>query len=245
MMSVELGAAAFWLLITIGALSGAASLWAFRRWSNAAELRIAMNRLMAHLMEFQLFADQPIVLFRAQYDLLAANARFLKLLALPSLLLVLPFSALLVATEATFGRAPLLLDKAIVVTVQCNAHSPRGLPDVRLEAPPGIDVETGPVHVPTESQISWRVRPKFASSGELRVLCNGRVLSKKKISAKPGLQWLSLDLPFFGGDTVPAILFPYPAAMVFHQHWLLWFSAGSLLGFLLPALVIHRHEEFC
>ena len=242
-MPVELGAAAFWILLLIGALSGALSLWVFRRWSNAAELRAAVNRLLAHLMEFQLFADQPVLLFRAQYNLLLANARFLRLLIVPSLLLALPFGILMVATEASFGHALLPLDRPMVVTVQCKANAQLRLPDVRLEAPPGIAVETDPVRVPAESQISWRLRPKLASSGELRVFSDGRVFTKR-ISAGAGFPWPSIDLPFSGGATVQSIFFRYPPATVFHLHWLVWFSTGSLLGFLIPALFIPRHEEF-
>jgi hypothetical protein len=201
-----------------------------------------MNHLLAHLMEFQLFADQPLVILRAQYDLLVANARFLRLVALPSLLLLLPFSALMIAMEAAFGKAPLRVGLPIVVTVQCGADARRELPEFRLQAPSGMQVETDPVRVLSTSQISWRVRPNSASSGYLHVLNNGRVLTKK-ISSRPGLQWLFNPLDFPRNS----IQFRYPDATVFHAHWLLWFSAGSLLGFglgfLLSALPARRHEK--
>lgn len=237
-MPIELGQAAFWLLIGIGALSGMASLSAFRRWSDPAKLRIAVNHLLAHLMEFQLFADQPLVILRAQYDLVMANVRFLRLLVLPSLLLLLPYAALLVAMEGFFGKAVLPLGRPLVVTLQCTANARRELPEVSLQAPPGIEVETDPVRVPSESQISWRVRPTFASVGYLRVSANGRVLIKK-ISSTPGLQWLFNPLEFPRNP----IWFRYPDATVFHAHWLVWFSAGSLFGFLFSALIPRRHEK--
>jgi hypothetical protein len=254
-MPVELGEGAFWLLLAIGTLSGIASLWVFRRWSDAGQVRSAMNLVLAHLMEFQLFAGEPALIVRAQYDLLAANARFLRLVALPSLILALPMAALLMASAAIFGKSALPPDQPAVVTVHYDPHSSQaGM--IRLESPAGLDIETDSVRVPRESQISWRIRPRSATSGELRVFEGGRAVTKK-ISAKPGLQWLSerrsnsllgflyspSELPF-SSSAIQFIELQYPSATVFRTHWLVWFCVGSLLGFCIPALITNRSKEF-
>ena len=249
MNPVELGATAFWLLMAAGTLTGAASLWAFRRWSNAAKLRAAVNRMLAHLLEFRLFADEPALILRAQRDLLSANWEFLKQLIGPSLLLMPPFVILIVIADAIFGQAPLKPGHAAVVTIQCNPSRATNLPAAWLEAPPGIEVETPPVRIPRAAEISWRVRPIRNSSGDLRIHCNGRVMTKS-ISAKVGLQWLSdrragsmlefllrpFELPFFS-PVVKSISVNYPSATVLNVNWLVWFSIASIAGALVAALL--------
>jgi hypothetical protein len=235
---VDLGAKAFWLLMGAGVLSGIASFSAFRHCSDTAKLRLAANRILAHLFELRLFADEPALLLRAQRDLLAANGRLLRQVAAPSLLLVLPFSALLVTLDAFFGRAPLQPGQPAVVTLECGTP----LPQTQLKAPAGIQVETLPVRVVRLSQISWRVRPLQAVDGVLQVHLNGRVITKN-ISSTPGLQWLSPSRagsitafllhplePPYSGSTVHSISVRYPSATVFNLNWLVWFLAGSIIG---------------
>ena len=249
MTPVDLGGTAFWLLLVMGALSGLFSLWTFRHLTDSEKLRTAINRIIAHLMEFHLFSDEPALILKAQYNLLVANARFLKIVALPSLLLIVPFAALLIGAEAVFGHAPLRPGEATVVT----AHTQ--MPDLRLEAPVGISVETVPVRIPFSSEVSWRIRPKSAAIGLLRLSYNDRSVTKS-ISSKSGLQWLSekrsgslasfLMQPFelpFNSPGVQSVAFRYPAATVLHMHWLVWFLLGSFLGFSIPVLFFHHHEK--
>ncbi len=252
MNEVELGVKAFWLVLAAGALSGMASWWAFRRWSNTAKLRIAVNRIVAHLFELRLFADEPALLMRAQRDLLMANGELLREVIAPSLLLLLPFAILLAAMEAVFGIAPLQMGRPAIVTLQCSDSGGKNLPPVRLNPPPGIQVETPPVRVPMLSQISWRVRPIRATTGELQFASNGLTI-RKSISSAQGLQWLSdsrvhspvafllhpFELPY-ASSAVKWISVGYPPATVFHLNWLVWFSLASVLGAAVFGLAVRQ-----
>ncbi len=258
MIEADLGTAAFWLLLGIGALSGMVSVQVFQRWSDAGRLRPAVNRVLAHLFEFHLFANEPRLILRAQRDLIVANMQVLQLVAIPSLILALPFAILLAGADAFFGRAPLKPGEATVVTVQCGSRAGiSGCPAMELSAPAGMKVETPPVRVPGEHQVSWRVRPIRASSGELKIRCDGRTVGKS-ISAEPGLHWLSekrtrgrsallapLEMPVTDPD-IESITVLYPPAKVFGIHWLVWFFLGSLLGaagFLLKPLAIGKRRS--
>ena len=245
MNDVDLGAAAFAWLMAAGALSGIASLWAFRHWTDSAKLRVATNAMLAHLMEFRLFTDEPLLIVRAQRNLLRANARLLRLIAVPSLLLTLPFALVLVAADAFFARAPLRPGEAAVVTVQYRSA---GFPGVQLQAPPEIAVETPPVHAPFKRQVSWRVRPNRAVSGQLRLQWDARTV-EKSIASAPGLHWLSeqrsasllgylghpRELPF-SGAAVDWISIQYPTAQVFGFHWLVWYSLAACGAALISTL---------
>jgi hypothetical protein len=246
---VELGAKAFWLVFVAGAISGIISWWVFQRWSNRSRLRVAGNRILAHLLELRLFAAEPTLVMRSQRDLIAANFEFLRFAATPSLLLVIPFAIFLIAMNAVFGHVPLRIGEPAIVTLEYRASSRTALPRAaQLVTPDGILIETPPVRIPAASQISWRIRPVRAVWGDLRITFNGQCMSKS-ISSNPGLQWLSdtragslalfllhpLESPF-SNSMAKTISITYPSATVFGQNWFIWFLIASLGGFLIWAL---------
>lgn len=248
MNDVDLGAGALGWLIAAGSVSGAASLWAFRRCCDTRKLRAASNVMLAHLMEFRLFTDEPLLILRAQGQLLAANARLLRLILLPSLLLTAPFALLLVAADAYFARAPLRSGEAAVVTLQYAA----ALEDVQLQAPPEMAVETPPVRALRQRQISWRVRPSGASSGNLRLRWSAGGIDKS-FSAGQGLHWISeqrsgswtgylghpREFPF-SDRAIEWVRIQYPGATVLGWHWLVWYSAATCGGALLASFGASR-----
>jgi hypothetical protein len=245
---VELGAKAFCAIAAIGLVSGFASAWAFRRFSNALTLRRSLNGIVAHLFELQLFSAEPALVIRAQRDLLAANGRFLLAAARPSLVLLLPFALVFIGMHAVFGHAPLQVGRPTVVTLSCEpGETRRGT--VELNAPPGIQVETTPLNVPRLGEISWRVRPSAAAKGSLDVRCDGRVI-RKTISSSPALQWLStrragslggfllqpFELPFLD-RCASGISVEYPRATILNHSWMLWFCMAICAGALGFAVV--------
>lgn len=238
---MELGARGFLILIVAGVLCGVVSVWAFRHWSDSAELRAASNRILAHLLEIQLFGSEPALILKAQRDLIADNVWLLRALSRPMLVLLLPFAALFIGLDAFFGRAPLRAGEATVVTVQCKSGAGERMPELLLTGTADIQVETPAVRIPREGQISWRVRPVRASDGELSIRCGDRIVTKS-ISAKSGLNWLSerrsgwavtllhpFELPL-SDPAIDSIQLRYPHATVFHLHWSLWFFSGALAG---------------
>ncbi len=252
MAEVELGATPFWVLLMAGALSSLGSIWAFRQFGDVARLRTAANGMLAHLLEFRLFADEPLLILRAQRDLVIANARMLRAAAVPSLVLLLPYAMLLAVCDAYFGHAPLRPGEATVVTVRCAGPSTSepdasALTALQLRTPVGMRVETPPVRVRSEKEVSWRVRPVVSSAGELELIDSRRAVSKT-ICAQPGLQWLSAErtrpIRFFAHPlerpltdaAFLSIRVEYPAATIFRVHWLVWFAAGSLAGALFTVL---------
>lgn len=242
MTEVELGGGAFCILIAVGAVAGFFSLWSFERFSDAVRMRTAFNRILAHLLELRLFADEPALVIRAQRDLIAANATFLIAVSGPSLLLVFPFAILLASVDAVFAHAPLQLGTPAVVTVQWKRNAPSSMTGVQLGTPEGIEVETPPAHVGHLSQVSWRVRSSKAVRGKLTVAHDGHLVTKS-ISSAPGLQWLSpvrsgsflasLSHPFevpFSDGAVQSISVAYPQARIWNLSWTVWFLISYVAG---------------
>jgi hypothetical protein len=211
-----------WALILVGAIYGCAAALAMRRFSDRRLVRRTVNRILAHLMELQLFLDSPSVVLRAQRDLLRENFRLLSLVLPASLIPLVIFVALFPQLDAAFGHAPLRVGERTVVTAQDTGA---------LEAPPGIVLETPGVVDLHDQQVSWRVRPAGKTSGELTLhLKDGQVLMQR-IVAGPGLisEW---RLPF----RRPAIEIRYPRISLWGENWMLWFFAASMASGFATAL---------
>ncbi len=143
---------AFAWVVALGALSGAATLIVFERFTNHDRLRRAVNQIIAHLLEVQLFLDEPRLVLRAQRDLLAANGRLLLQLVLPSLILALPFALLFAIMNQCFGFAPIQPGETALVTV----HYKNSPPESQPQLPRGLEIDAPPVHIPSAHQIVWR-----------------------------------------------------------------------------------------
>ncbi len=241
MIAVELGGTAWALCFAAGMLSGLISVWMFRRFADEKKMHVVFNRILAGLLEFRLFADEPLLIFRAQRSLLRANVQLLRQALLPALIVLLPLGLLLAGCEALFERAPLKPGEDAVLTVKYNGLFEERLPSVELRAPLGIAVETLPVRIARDREISWRLRVNRPASGDIEVVSNGQATGKA-VCARLGLHWLSerrvktaefllhpLEWPLPGG-AISSIAISYPPATVWGVSWLVWFFFGSLFG---------------
>ena len=243
MTAIDLGLPALATLIPISVLAGIGILLVFRHTSDATAVRRAKGVAQAHLLEFRLFMDDPVLVLRAQGDLIVANLRFVKLMLRPFLWMLLPMGLLLAVLEAFYGHAPLRVGDASIISAQVsNADAA-----LTLQAPAEMAVETPPVHVLAERQVSWRIRPLRAASTELQILHNGEAASKR-VSSGAGIRFLSerrgslVSLllyptePPLPGNEIEWIEIRYPHATILHLHWLIWFFGVSAI----TALALHR-----
>jgi hexosaminidase len=238
-MTVDRGWDALIALLAAGVISGLASMALFRKWSKPVELRRASNRLLAHLMEFHLFADDPVLILKAQRDLIRANLKVLRYMALPGLLTAIPVAVVCIVCEAVFGKAPLPVGGSTVLTVQYETDSPGDA--AVIKTPAGIEVDAGPVHVTRERQVSWRLHSRGEAEGNVVLAIGGNRIAKS-IAAGPVLRWTSERRSRLGGFLLhpyeepllhpPArwISVEYAAASVFGWPWMVWFGIGCLVG---------------
>ena len=57
-----------WALAIVSLACGAAVVWVFRRTSDGAAVRNAVRQIVAHLLEFRLFFDEPALIRRRQAE---------------------------------------------------------------------------------------------------------------------------------------------------------------------------------
>jgi hypothetical protein len=160
-------------LVLISVACGLGVAWIFHRTADRTAVRAVRKRVYAHLLEFRLFADDPRLIFRAQLALIAENARLLGLLLPPLAISAVPLAWIALQLDAVYGTLPLPVGQAALVTAQMRADG-----TARLDAPPGILVETPPVHDFIDGQVSWRIRATEAVRGSLRLSLDGQAIEK-------------------------------------------------------------------
>jgi hypothetical protein len=105
--------------------------------------RATVNRIVAHLLSFRLFIDEPRLVLRAQAELIRENLRLLRLIALPCLLMALMFGGV----AWYFGKGPIPAGQVLVASLPADSALPAGLV-----------AETPGVHVARLGRVYWRVR---------------------------------------------------------------------------------------
>jgi hypothetical protein len=163
-------------LAMLSAAAGIGMIWVFGKLSDQTRLRVVKRRVQAHLLEMRIFSDEPAVTWRAQRSLFRANLGYMGLVLRPVLCLALPMTFLLLHLEGFYGRAPLPVGREAVVTIAMRGPATTA---PELIAPKGIVVETPPVRILDKDEVSWRIRPAAAVSGELRFVMDGQTVSKK------------------------------------------------------------------
>ena len=236
-----------WSLAAIAIGVAIAMLWAFRRCSDQAAIRLAKRKVHAHLLAFRLYADEPSQIFRAQKQLLVWNMRYLALMLRPTAVTIIPLALLLFHLDAVYGRRALEPGESTIVTAQLSPRFDLQSAPLSLQGR-GIAVETQPLRLLSQHQACWRVRAMNGESGAVNVMLPDASESKL-VDVGTGLSYLSerrvASLPAwlsYPGEkrlqatSIESIAVDYPAAEIgvfgFGLHWLVWFCIVSFLAML-------------
>lgn len=238
-------------LTVIAILTGIAILPVFGRFSDAARLSLAKRKIRAALYSFRLFGDQPRLVFRAQGQLLAWNARYIGLMLRPSLILVVPVLLLLWQMDAIYGRRAFHTGETAIVTAQVA----NGI-DLNQTSPVlggyGVTVQTLPLRIPAEHRVLWRIQTDTPGSDSISLSVPGTsrlgnaddpviknirvgsgwyVLSERRVASYFGWLLAPWESRLPANSPVRSIGFQYPGAEFrlfgFGMPWIVWFVIVS------------------
>jgi uncharacterized membrane protein (DUF106 family) len=236
-------------LTVIAALTGAGMLWVFRRTSDQARMQAVKRKVYASLLELRVFADEPAVMWRAQKSLFAANFRYMGLALRPAVVMSVPVALLLIHLEAFYSRAPLPVGRGTTVTMAMRGPFDPRHPAPQLEASAGVAVETPPVRVVDERQVSWRIRPVIGGSSYLLFTVDGKPVRKmiesgrvqrfipgRSVSSGIAAVW-NPNEKRIPSPEVKWIEVRYPEAWIdvfgLRLNWIVWFLIVSMVSALL------------
>lgn len=136
-------------------------LWIFKRTSNQEALAAVKSRIHAGLFEIRLFNDDLRAIFRAQTEILKANARYLWLSLPPLLWIIIPIFFVVAQLQFHYGFEGLAPGEPALVTVRlaedAEVLASETKPPATLEVPDGLEVEAGPVWAPKLREMTWRI----------------------------------------------------------------------------------------
>ena len=237
------------VLALSGLLSGAISAAVFRRLADLALLRQTLRRITAHLLEMHLYLDDPVIVFRAQRHLLAANVHLLRAVLLPVLILA-PFVFLTTESlAAAYSRAPLSPGQTALLTLAWNG--PHGEQRPTLHAPPCLAIETPGVRALRTAEVVWRLRALAPCAADLEFtranlttyspIAISEGLAARHIRSGPFARLLDpLRVPISDPD-IASLETTYPLARIHGLRWFSWFTLFYLAGAALPLIPRPRH----
>ena len=236
----------FFGLAVVSVLTGIGMLWVFGLTSNQKAISETKKRLQAYLLELRLYGDDLSLVWQAQKNLVTGNVRYIGLMLRPMLVLTVPLVVLLIHLDAFYGRTPLVVGEAGIVTMQVSGRLGSNAPAPELHALDGITVETPAVRAIEAGQMSWRIRASKPVSGDLRFVWRDKEWVKS-VEGGVGARYLSSrrvtgvwDAFLYPGenrlaaDEVEWIEVSYPAGSIefagLDLHWLVWFMVLSMVS---------------
>jgi len=233
-------------LTVVSLVTGVAMLLVFKATSDQAALAVVKRKIHAGIIEIRLFSDDPLAILRAQAETLRLSLRYMKLTLVPTLWMIVPLVLMIIQLQHHYGYRGLEAGGAAVVKVELESLS-QSSPMLSLEAPPGLEVETPAVWIPSLDEADWRIRAQRSGDFELRVHVDDAEVTKRvrvsdaivrrapvRASSKFLDQLLYPAEPPIPSGPVKAVSISYPDAAVsvlgWNVHWLIVFFILAMLA---------------
>lgn len=238
-------------MVVISFLTGLLMLVVFRWTSNQDGIRRTKTLIKAHLLEIRLYKDNLGQSLKAQGRVLAANVRYIAHALRPMLVMIVPVMLILFQLNLRFGVRALTPGESALLKVRFTDTTKPEEMDITLQVPPGVVLETPPIHIAETREIDWRLSAE--SSGRYPLLFrSGRTeflfplvvgpdrLAKVPV-VKPGRFFLDQvaypgEAPVPRGTPVASVEIVYPSQKLrllgLNIHWLIaFFGLSIFFGF--------------
>jgi hypothetical protein len=216
-------------LTAIAVVTGVTLVWVWKRFSNRERIALARRQTRAQIYAMRLYADDPALVLRAQWQLLRWIGRYLAQMLRPTAVALVPLLVLYAQLDNVYGHRPPAPGESAVVTAQFSGFAVLDMFAATLEGR-GVVVETPGVRIPDRRQVCWRVRVG-ATPGSVLLRARGIAIAKA-VQCGSGLRYLSAT--YWHGS--PSIEVSCPAATLdvagFGIDWPVWFGIVSLITML-------------
>jgi len=171
-------------IVVWSAITAVGMLLVFKRTSNQEALAEVKQRIHASLFEIRLFNDDLGAILRAQMEILRHNATYLKLSVKPMLWMIVPLVLLIAQLQYHYGYSPLkpgdeVVVKAAVDDDWVSANAPAGRPDLELEVPDGLSLQTPGVWSAALGEMAWRLKAEAWGDYQLTLTVDGERVTKR------------------------------------------------------------------
>ena len=171
------------IVIVVSLVVGLVMVVLFGYTSDQKAIGIAKDQLKAHLLAVRLYRDQIPVVMGSYGKILRGTGRYLKLAFKPLLYVIVPITLLMVQIDRYLGQTPLPTNASFLLTVHLGGTNGKdqtidAMNEVALDLPPEISMTASPVHIPTESEIVWRLAGAKDGKYEVKIISAGQSVTK-------------------------------------------------------------------
>ena len=216
-----------------------------------ARLEHARRDLRASLFEIWLYRHDPVVVMKAQWELMKANGRYMRALFPPLCVAMLVISPVLIQSYHRFGLEPVAIgsDTLLTVEMRWNGMATEDFAEAvpELVWASGGGAVTAIVREPSVSQVVWRLRATESGTHTLHLVRGGKreafplyvatLQNESVIEARLASSWRLLAKPRGAALEMDSgyrrISVDYPEA---DSAWLVWLTVVSLFA----ALIANR-----
>ena len=237
-----------WSLSLISIAFGPLVVLAVGRLSDQESIAEVRKGILAKLLGLRLFQSDLGVMLRIQGGILADLLRYTGLWLKPAALLLLPFRCVAVQLNWRYAITGVAVGDAAIVKAHTRVTPTetfvRG--SVWLTAGEGLSIETASIHIPSQREIVWRVRPRSEGAHRMIVHVGDWEIEKSLVagsdpsllsSVRTGRGAVDLLLhpgerPIDTSAPVEAIEVVYPKAELsilgWRTHWMFQFLLLSM-----------------
>ena len=242
------------IVVAISLVVGLIMVIVFGYTSDQKAIHVAKDRLKAHLLALRLFQDQIQVVVRSYGRIVLATGRYLRLAFKPLLFVIVPMTLLIVQLDRYLGSVPISTGQSFLVKARMD--NPEALNEASIQLPDGLATTAAAVHVPSESEVAWRVVAAKPGDYIVNIQVSDQAFSKRVIvgSGLPRLSSVRLrgqfwERMFLSGEAalpdnkfIQAIAVQYPDRNIafagFEWSWIwLFFVLSLAAGFLFKSIL--------
>ncbi|MCX7975011.1 MAG: hypothetical protein N3B16_11025 [Candidatus Aminicenantes bacterium] len=239
-------------LIFISFLTGLFLLAVYKVFSNQQKIKIAKNRIKAHLLELRLFSDDLVISLQAQGQLFFWNLKYFLQVLRPLVIMVIPLSFLLSHLNLWFAWEPMPPGERMIVKIKLKEGVNLQNFNISLESTEGYEVETPPLRIEAEKEINWRIKALKSGKFEMPFWFDNQKITKEIIIGSNSWQRLSPVRPASGlirellnpgerplsDSLIEEIVISYPSRRLnffgLKIHWLIaYFFLSIITGLIL------------
>jgi len=170
------------------------ALWIFKRFSDQDRIAEVKRRIQANLFEIRLFNDDLRAILRAQGEILKHVLHYQWLAFKPMIWILPPLVLVMVHLHMFYGFRALEPGEPALLTAEVRGETSPAPPDVQLELPHGVALQSPGVWVPGESEMTWRIAAFQEGEYELVLRLAGELVTKN-LSVGGGVVRLAPERP--------------------------------------------------
>jgi len=223
------------------------ALWVFGKASNQQKITSVKDKIAASLFEIRLFNDDLRAIAKAQWEIMGHVLRYQGLALVPMVFILPPLVLLMVQLHQFYGFRGFAPGESALLRVEL-AETGGSRPDLVIEVPEGLHLETPAVWVPSLGEFNWELGADTPGDYELGFTLGGTTATKtvsvtdRVVRLSPErppsafvdqLEWPS-EPPLASDGSIERITIAYPEATmsIFGWSWE-WSFAWMVVFFVL------------